>query len=253
VTAAAGDVDGVVVDLRHDGRRTLLGRGDAAHVRTIVAAVADGPVDWMTLPRVGAGPAGVDGEPVHDGPRLDADDDLPAALRAALGVRPATAWDWMAALAPPPVPSSADRTVVRLDPVTDLDAIRACLTRANPGTRADPSHPDEAGWWGVRDGARLLGVIGAAARLGDPDGADESWHLHGLGTLPQARGQGIGGLLTAAAARAGFAAGVDWVSLGMYASNETARRVYLRLGFAVEGRFTSYRRVTSGSAEAPGH
>ena len=77
--------------------------------------------------------------------------------------------------------------------------------------------------------------------LGDPDGADASWHLHGLGTLPQARGQGIGGLLTAAATREGFDAGVDWVSLGMYASNETARRVYLRLGFAVEGRFTSYR------------
>jgi ribosomal protein S18 acetylase RimI-like enzyme len=195
---------------------------------------------------------GVDGEPTHEGPRLPADDDVPAALRAALGVRPATAWDWMAALAPPAGPSSADRAVVRLDPVADLEAIRACLAQANPGTQADPSHPDEAGWWGVRDGDRLLGVIGAAARLGDPDRADASWHLHGLGTLPPARGQGIGGLLTAAATRAGFDAGVDWVSLGMYASNQTARRVYLRLGFAVEGRFTSYRAVLRAGVQ-PAH
>ena len=84
-------------------------------------------------------------------------------------------------------------------------------------------------------------MIGAAARPGDPAGSDRSWHLHGLGTVRQARRRGIGGLLTAAATRAGLDCGADWVSLGMYASNEVARRVYRRLGFAVEGRFTSYR------------
>ena len=37
-----------------------------------------------------------------------------------------------------------------------------------------------------------------------------------------------------------FDAGAAWVSLGMYADNTAARRLYSALGFVVEGEFSSY-------------
>jgi len=204
----------------------------------------------MTIPRIGAGPVGVRGEPTDEGERHTADTDLDPAVQEALAVRPVSAWDWMVTSTRPP---SVGSDVVRLDPVTDHESIVECLAQANPGTSADPAHPDEAAWFGVRGDGHLLGVIGAGRRRGAPDGADLSWHVHGLGVVTSARGRGLGAALTSAAASAGFDEGGDWVSLGMYASNTAARRVYLRLGFVVEGRFTSYRAVTSASAASPRH
>ncbi|MCB2175903.1 MAG: GNAT family N-acetyltransferase [Actinomycetales bacterium] len=240
----------VMVRVAHSGRRSVVGTGapDAARRLVVAAAAEIGRVDWLTLPRLGAGPAGVQGEPEDEGPALEPDRDLPAVVRDRLGVEPATAWDRMALDHAPGVGSLQAQ---HLDLALDLDAIRGCLEASNPGSQADPAAPDEAGWFGVRDGGRLVGVIGASLRAGDPGRSDVSWHLHGLGVLPQARSRGLGQALTATAARAGFDAGADWVSLGMYASNTPARRVYLRLGFAVEGRFTSYRPPAPAADEPP--
>ena len=242
----------VEVRVTRSGRRSVMGTGAPDAARRLVAAAAAeiGRVDWLTLPRLGAGPTGVQGAPEDHGPALERDRDLPPEVRDRLGVQPATAWDWMALERAPGVgPVEAQP----LDLALDLDAIRDCLEASNPGSQADPAAEDEAGWFGVRDGGRLVGVIGASRRAGDPGRSDVSWHLHGLGVLPQARSRGLGRALTATAARAGFDAGADWVSLGMYASNAPARRVYLRLGFAVEGRFTSYRPPTPAVVEPPAH
>ncbi|WP_372595419.1 GNAT family N-acetyltransferase, partial [Actinotalea sp.] len=88
-------------------------------------------------------------------------------------------------------------------------------------------------------------------RAGEPGAGDLSWHLHGLGVLPSARGRGLGEALTAAATAAGLDAGCDWLSLGMYASNSVARRLYERLGYVVEGRFTTYQPVVPPTDESP--
>ncbi|MCV2394560.1 GNAT family N-acetyltransferase [Actinotalea sp. M2MS4P-6] len=233
----------LLVELGVDGRTSLLGRGDPVLVRRLVAArVHAAAPGWASLPRLGAGPAGVQGAPDDEGPAVEPEDDLPAQTRRRLGLEPVSAWDWLAtAERPAAAPGEAD--VVRLDAAEDGDAIRDCLRQANPDTSADPGAPGEAAWFGVRDGDLLIGVIGAGARAGDPAGADLSWHLHGLGVRPHGRRGGLGRALTGAATRAGLASGADWVSLGMYASNAVARRVYERLGFQVEGRFTSYRAV----------
>lgn len=242
----------VQVHVARSGRRAVIGTGSAEAARALLATAAPGlgPVDWLTLPRLGAGPAGVQGEPEHEGPTLAPEQDLPESVREGLGVRPATAWDWMAVGSAPPAGAVEAE---RLDLAVDLEAVRECLSAANPGSQADPTSPGEAAWFGVRDEGRLVGVIGASRRAGDPGRGDVSWHLHGLGVLPPARSRGLGQALTATAARAGFAAGADWVSLGMYASNSQARRVYLRLGFEVEGRFTSYRPVGSAGDDRPAH
>lgn len=243
-----GDDEALLLRLEREVGTVLLGRGDPLAVRALVAEHAPGPVAWLTLPRLGAGPTGVLGEPEDEGPRHTAAADLDPAVQERLEVRPASAWDWMDTVERPAV---VDAGVVRLDPDTDHGAILGCLAEANPGTSADPGHPGEAAWFGVRADGVLVGVVGAALRPGEPRANGRSWHLHGLGVRPRARGRGLGGTLTAAATAAGIDAGADWVSLGMYASNAAARRVYLRLGFAVEGRFTSYRSLTTASAVPP--
>lgn len=217
------DESSLLVVVRRDERTTLLGRGEPRGVVALVEDWAAGHVSaplgrgWMSIPR---------GAPA------------PATLLDRLGLERFSTWDWLVTEdVPPRVPD--EDAVVRLDPVADADAIRACLAAANPGTTADPVAPTEAAWVGVRDGDELLGVFGAAVRGGRTD-AGFSWHLHGLGVRPETRGRGLGAALTAALTRAGLAAGADWVSLGMYADNDAARRIYRRLGFTTEAEFDSY-------------
>lgn len=224
--ARAADERAVLVAVLREGRTTLLGRGHAEAAVELVAgrtarrADAGEPtaVGWMTLPRGAV---------------------VPDELLDALGVAPFSTWDWMVTVAPPPRARAEDDVVV-LDPTRDAEAIVACLAEANPGTTADPTAPTEAAWVGVRtpDGA-LAGVFGASLR-GGPGPGDVSWHLHGLGVRPSVRGRGLGAALTAAITRAGLAAGACWVSLGMYADNEHARRIYRRLGFVTDAVLASF-------------
>ena len=221
----------LLVVVSRGGRTSLLGRGDPdAAVRLVERWLGEGgtaggvpPLRWMSLPRGGS---------------------VPRAVLDGLGLAPFSTWDWMQTDRAPAAVGGVD--VARLDPVADAPAIRACLAVANPGTTADPTHPEEAGWFGVRDGSRLLGVFGASWRGGPaPDEErDEpsrrSWHLHGLAVLPEARRRGLGAALTAAATQAGLDAGAAWVSLGLYADNDAARRIYTDLGFVVDGEFRSF-------------
>lgn len=247
VTDVTGTAEAVLVEVDTGRRPVLLGYGDPVEVRRLVAG-HERPVQWVTLPRLGEGPGGVHGGPPC-GAGLPDDDDLPPGVRARFGVEAFSSWDRMSTSSAPDQPAPVEGMQPRaLDPVEDAPAIRACLAEANPGSRADPGEVGEAAWFGVASGERtghLLGVVGASLRRGDPAGGDLSWHVHGLGVRPAARRLGLGAVLTAAVTRAGLAAGADWVSLGLYASNDGARRVYERLGYRVEGRFTSYRRGPS--------
>jgi ribosomal protein S18 acetylase RimI-like enzyme len=171
-----------------------------------------------------------------------ATDALPA-LRdrlAALGLRPnRTGWEWMV-LRDAPTEVAAERRLRALTPA-DRDAAAACLAVANPTTEAVPVADGER-WWGVDgDDGALLGVIGAEPRAGSVGGTG-SWHLHGLGVRPGARGQGLGAALTAGAARALRDAGADWVTLGMWDDNDGARRIYQRLGFRTVHRLVTLHR-----------
>ncbi len=233
---AAGDGDGLLLGLDSAGDHysppgvRLVGLGDAARVADLVRAYDGPPVTSASLPRgigghLGASSVGVAG-------------------LGASGLVPLSTWDWLVIRAAPEPDIRAVAPVERLDPVADGDAIRAVLHDANPRTGADPRERGTAGWWGVRDDGRLVGVVGAV-RLGHPTATEDGalpWHLHGLGVRPAARGRGTATALTAAAVRDARAAGAPWVSLGMYADNDGARRIYHRLGFTTGHRFESYRR-----------
>jgi len=162
--------------------------------------------------------------------------EVPAAVLAALGLAPFSEWDWLSTDQAPPA-HDGEPTVRRLDPGAEADAIRACLAVGNPGTSADPTRPGEAGWWGADGPDGLLGVVGATARAAH---GPASWHVHGLGVVPDARTGGLGTALTRAAVRQAFADGVAFVSLGMYAENAVARRLYTRLGFTLDAALASF-------------
>lgn len=221
-----GDDDAVVLVIGGPDRPSLLGRGDPASVDRLVAAQDVGHARWMSVPR-------------GSRPRAD--------VLARLDLVPFSTWDWLSTDAAPPG-VAGESSVVRLDPQADADRIRTCLHSANPETSADPTAPDELGWWGVEVDRALGGVVGVSARRGVRD--DASWHVHGLGVLPTLRGSGMGTALTAAATRAGVLAGASWVSLGMYAQNDTARRIYRRLGFRTDAELTSF--GPAGSERPPG-
>ena len=222
VVAAEGDDDAVLLHLAGRRGTTVAGRGEPAGVRallgTLLVAGRLGPASWMSLPR-GTDPG--------------------AEALATLGLARFSSWEWLATDAAPGRPTDG-RVVVELDRVADERAIRACLAAANPSTSADPTAEGEAAWFGVRgEAGDLLGVVGAALRGGRPEGG-ASWHLHGLGVRPGARTGGLGTALTAAAAGAAFERGAPWVSLGMYADNAAARRIYERLGFVTHAELDSY-------------
>lgn len=217
-----GDDEGIVVLFDGPTGLSVSGHGSDGRAAGIVTSLVNAgelraPLRWMSLPRA---------------------TDLPPGVCDELHVEPLPGWDWMSTTSVADVPGT-DR-VARLDLATDLPDIRACLAAANPTTDSDPASPHEAGWWGVRDGGRLVGVIGAGRRGGAAEDGF-SWHLHGLGVRPEGRRTGLGTALMVAATAEGLAAGADWVSLGVWAANEPALRIYRRLGFRTDHRGRSYR------------
>lgn len=152
-------------------------------------------------------------------------DLVPADARERLGLRAGPVWDWMwSAEVPPRQPGEE-----RVGPVTGpaaAEEVRACLSRANPDTSADPADPDLA-WWGYRDDdAVLRGVVAVNAPAGGPV------HLSGLGTDTSWRRRGVGSAMMAAVTRWALEEH-PLVHYGIWTDNDAARRIYTRLGYAV--------------------
>lgn len=212
----AGGAASVVLGAPEEDGILLWGVGDPDELARTVPDVLtglDAHVRWATFPRA-----------LH----------VPADALAAAGLVRGRSWDRLGLDAPPPT-RPGEEAVERLDLATDRAAVDALLDVAHPTTRTRPGAPDDAGWWGVR-GRRgdLLGVVGLSRR------AQGATHLHGLAVAPEARGRGLGGVLTSAASRHALTSGAPWVSLGVYTDNAPARRLYARLGFVVEAENTGY-------------
>ena len=132
---------------------------------------------------------------------------------------------------PPPVPREDD--VVRLGPQDDAD-IQSILDDALPGSHNRPGEPRIRGWYGIRDGGRLVAV-----------GADRSrpatmGYVVAVAVTPSLQGQGLGGAVTAAITRR-LLREEALVGLGVLTSNERAIRLYRRLGFTDGIELTSIR------------
>jgi len=160
--------------------------------------------------------------------------------RGALGLEgTGSSWDWMWTEAPLRVDDRSSAERLPLGPQT-ADEIREFLSRGHPTASTAPDDPRLIGWWGVREAGSLHAAVGAIQLA--PGMAP---HLVSLGVDPGVRGRGLAGVVLAAAVADCLEVrpvhGPPSVSLGLYADNEVARRVYLRLGFELHRRFTSWR------------
>jgi ribosomal protein S18 acetylase RimI-like enzyme len=133
------------------------------------------------------------------------------------------AWDLMRCDAEPPKQPGEER----VEHVEDLATVQEFLDRASPTHSIRANDADVERWLGVaEESSGTLLAIGAFTRRlrGTP-------YLASIATAPEARGQGLGGAVTAALTRHAFATGESLCTLAHYHPNDQARRLYLRLGY----------------------
>jgi ribosomal protein S18 acetylase RimI-like enzyme len=147
-------------------------------------------------------------------------------------------WDWLwTRHAPPAVPGEDD--------VDDLsrsarDELSAFLAEHSPRTHGQPFARPGQLWVGIRGPTGRLVACGASepSQGGTPT-------LTGIAVDAEHRRRGLGAAVTARLTRRSVAR-TGACALGMYADNDTARRVYDRLGFTTGARWRS-RWLSSGS------
>lgn len=203
---------------------------------------------WLTRSRrrQGAGWLTVVGEPELVPPLIEAAITaldgavtgltLPAAARADLpeSLRPTTynLWDWFWTATEPPYSAAED--AVTWAEAGDDPAIAAMLDVDSPRHSARPGDEDVRRWCVLRDSDG--GLLAFAAHVEHVPGVP---HLASIVTRTDQRGRGLGGAVTAWITRQLLAEGSPVVTLGMYADNTTARRVYHRLGYTDSQHFAS--------------
>jgi ribosomal protein S18 acetylase RimI-like enzyme len=239
VVAAWAAHDGLVTVLDEPGRdRVLVGIGSPEAVAGLLVrafdegtAAQDGAVDDDARSWGGSTPyrAALTRGSVE---LLD-----PAAREALRLGAEGSSWDWMWTARPLKADASRAERLV-LGPRT-AEEVGDFLSRGHPTASTAPDDSLLIGWWGVRSERRLVAAVGAIVFA--PGVAP---HLVSLGVDPAFRGRGLAGVVMAAAVRDCLdvipSVGAPRVSLGLYASNDVARRVYRRLGFTLRHEFTSW-------------
>lgn len=145
-------------------------------------------------------------------------------------------WEFRAACDMPPRQPAEDS----VDWDADDDAITALLSAVSPGTSAWPGNAKVRRWAALRLGGRLV------ACLADTTAAAGVGHLSAIAVDAGVRGRGLGSSIVAWTMRRLFAEGADVVTLGVYADNAVALRMYDRLGI------TTAQALTSGVLKATG-
>lgn len=161
-------------------------------------------------------------------------DLLPEDVRRFLDVPRQAHWDWMwTDRDPAEVPAEAE--VRELAVPERTAAIEALQERALPGTHFSVDRPG-ARWYGWSDASGELRAVGGASDF------THAVHMGSIATDPGWRGQGLGTAVTTALTRIGVRR-FGRASLGLYADNDGARRLYERLGFTVGMELESHHAV----------
>lgn len=142
-------------------------------------------------------------------------------------------WNWMWTTDQPGT-VAGESEVVTLEDRADAAEITALNAIGNPDAESEPGQGVSEHWVGVRAHGAL---VGAAAIQRTSAGAP---HLTGIVVHPDHRGQGIGVALTANLTR-GAVRRDGVATLGVYATNDTARRLYFGLGYQEAHAWSSRR------------
>ena len=216
---------GAWVGLHRSGLRWATGLAadpdDPAHVAAAVGLLVE-----VAAPLLGT-EAAVRGVTVSRGGR----DRLPEQLR------PPQPWEWdFWWIQRAPSPAALRTSYGDRARVTDLAAadprIGPLLDLASPSAPLRPGDPRVVRWAAVEDpegGLPDTGGLAAVLAVTRPrSGVD---HLNDVATHPGRRGRGLARLLCGRVSADSLGAGAPAVTLGMYADNDAARRVYTVLGF----------------------
>jgi ribosomal protein S18 acetylase RimI-like enzyme len=160
-------------------------------------------------------------------------------------LRPPEAWEWDFWWTASEPATAALATAYDGAQVTDLPAddprIGPLLDLASPHAPLRPGDPRVVRWAGLEDPeGGLADTGGLAAVLALTRQSSGAAHLNDVATHPDRRGRGLARLLCGVVTMDALRAGYPAVTLGMYAENDAARRVYTALGF------TCVRGQTSG-------
>ncbi|WP_298989335.1 GNAT family N-acetyltransferase [uncultured Pseudokineococcus sp.] len=226
-----GAATGVLADRRRGRSLVVLGPADDA-AALVTAVLDDAAPALVTLPR---------GTP-----------DLLRAREPAVGARLVGGddWDWAWTTSAPagPLPGEEDVAVLEVGarerPGPDAAAVADLLAAASPRSSVQPGDAHARAWFGLRRGDRVVACVAATGDDGGP-----APHLASVATHPDLRGRGLGAAVTAGATRR-LLREAPAVTLGMYADNDVARRMYTRLGWAWAHRFSS-RVVRPAASRAP--
>jgi ribosomal protein S18 acetylase RimI-like enzyme len=141
-------------------------------------------------------------------------------------------WEWMWTTALP-ARDPREGLLVCLDDHADARELRRFAHTHNPRVWTRIGEGTVTRWVGVRDERGALVAVGGAER--EDSGVP---HLAGILTAGHARGQGWGQVVSAALTR--WAVERHGVcTLGMFSDNDTARRLYRRLGYRTARRWCS--------------
>jgi len=145
----------------------------------------------------------------------------------------------------PPVAPDEPSPEVTLDLLTpanvSVEAIRDAATVLAESFATEPWRNDDIAAdlaVALRDPAVavvIARVDGEPAAVAKATTFDRASYLASIGTRPRFRGRGLAALVTRMATVHGLGLGARWVYLGVFTGNETAVRLYRRLGFAPVG------------------
>lgn len=217
-----GAATGVLADRRRG--RSLVVVGPAQDAAALVTGVLDEAAPALVTLSRGT-PGVLAAERPDLGARLVGGDD----------------WDWFWTSTAPARRLPGEDDVVELEvgtagaPGPDAEAVRALLVEANPRSSVQPGDAHAQRWVGVRQGRDVVACVASTADDGGP-----APHLAAVATRPDVRGRGLGAAVTAAVTRL-LLHEAPVVTLGMYADNDVARRMYERLGWTCSHRFSSRR------------
>jgi GNAT superfamily N-acetyltransferase len=125
-------------------------------------------------------------------------------------------------------------------PVEAADEIDRLLDEAYPDTELRPGHPLVARWYGLRVDGELVACAADRSGAGIEPDAVPTGVIGAVAVHPTHRGRGLGAAVTAGVATR-LLASYDQVGLGVTEGNDTATRVYERLGFTGVYRLRSVR------------
>lgn len=129
--------------------------------------------------------------------------------------------------------SSVPETSLDVRWTEDLVSVEAFLDQHSPTASSRPGAAHVRRWAGAFDDTELVAVAA------DTTGVEGNGHLSSIATDTTRRGQGWGAAITSWITQQLLAEGCEVVTLGVFGTNDTAIRLYQRLGFLHVHQFRS--------------